>query len=45
MDEKRRETLISEIKNMFRSMRYGEINPSAYDTAWVETIPAVDGSL
>ena len=29
---------------MFRSMRYGEINPSAYDTAWVESIPAIDGS-
>lgn len=29
---------------MFRSMDYGEINPSAYDTAWVARIPAVDGS-
>nr|ACC54559.1 putative abietadiene synthase [Pinus densiflora] len=43
-DEKRIETLISEIKNMFRSMGYGETNPSAYDTAWVARIPAVDGS-
>ena len=29
---------------MFRSMGYGETNPSAYDTAWVARIPAVDGS-
>nr|3S9V_A Chain A, Abietadiene synthase, chloroplastic [Abies grandis]3S9V_B Chain B, Abietadiene synthase, chloroplastic [Abies grandis]3S9V_C Chain C, Abietadiene synthase, chloroplastic [Abies grandis]3S9V_D Chain D, Abietadiene synthase, chloroplastic [Abies grandis] len=43
-DEKRIETLISEIKNMFRCMGYGETNPSAYDTAWVARIPAVDGS-
>nr|Q50EK2.1 RecName: Full=Bifunctional levopimaradiene synthase, chloroplastic; Short=PtLAS; AltName: Full=Diterpene synthase; AltName: Full=PtTPS-LAS; Includes: RecName: Full=Levopimaradiene synthase; AltName: Full=Neoabietadiene synthase; Includes: RecName: Full=Copalyl diphosphate synthase; Flags: Precursor [Pinus taeda]AAX07435.1 diterpene synthase [Pinus taeda] len=43
-DEKRIETLITEIKNMFRSMGYGETNPSAYDTAWVARIPAVDGS-
>ena len=29
---------------MFRSMGYGETNPSAYDTAWVARIPAVNGS-
>ena len=29
---------------MFRSMDYGETNPSAYDTATVARIPAVDGS-
>ena len=29
---------------MFRSMDYGETNPSAYDTAWVARIPAFDGS-
>lgn len=29
---------------MFRDMVDGETNPSAYDTAWVAKIPAVDGS-
>ena len=29
---------------MFRSMGYGETNPSAYDTAWVARIQALDGS-
>lgn len=43
-DQKRMEILISEIKSMFRSMGYGETTPSAYDTAWVARIPAVDGS-
>jgi len=43
-DEKRLDTLISEIKSMFRGMGDGETNPSAYDTAWVAKIPAVDGS-
>nr|QWV53997.1 copalyl diphosphate synthase-like 1 [Chamaecyparis formosensis] len=42
--EKRAETLIAEIKGMFKSMGDGETNPSAYDTAWVARIPAVDGS-
>nr|AFE61356.1 copalyl diphosphate synthase [Taiwania cryptomerioides] len=42
--EKRAETLITEIKAMFKSMGYGETNPSAYDTAWVARVPAVDGS-
>ncbi|GLJ48427.1 hypothetical protein SUGI_1022160 [Cryptomeria japonica] len=42
--EKRAETLIAEIKAMFKSMGDGETNPSAYDTAWVARVPAVDGS-
>lgn len=29
---------------MFRGMGDGETNASAYDTAWVARIPAVDGS-
>jgi ent-copalyl diphosphate synthase len=44
VDGKRVETLISEIKSMFRGMGDGETSPSAYDTAWVAKIPAVDGS-
>nr|M4HYP3.1 RecName: Full=Monofunctional isopimaradiene synthase, chloroplastic; Short=PcmIso1; Flags: Precursor [Pinus contorta]AFU73866.1 monofunctional isopimaradiene synthase [Pinus contorta] len=43
-DEERVETLISEIKSMFRGMGDGETTPSAYDTAWVAKIPALDGS-
>nr|H8ZM73.1 RecName: Full=Bifunctional cis-abienol synthase, chloroplastic; AltName: Full=Diterpene synthase TPS4; Short=AbdiTPS4; Flags: Precursor [Abies balsamea]AEL99953.1 diterpene synthase TPS4 [Abies balsamea] len=43
-DRKRIQTLISEIKNVFNSMGDGETSPSAYDTAWVARIPAVDGS-
>ncbi|KAG6544913.1 hypothetical protein Mapa_013604 [Marchantia paleacea] len=35
---------IEEIREMFRSMREGTINPSPYDTAWVSLIPALDGS-
>nr|AOG18229.1 copalyl pyrophosphate synthase-like protein [Taiwania cryptomerioides] len=42
--EKRMQTLIVEIKAMFQSMGDGETNPSAYDTAWVARVPAVDGS-
>nr|AFU73872.1 putative monofunctional diterpene synthase [Pinus contorta] len=42
--EKRVESLICEIKGMFRGMGDGETNASAYDTAWVARIPAVDGS-
>ena len=38
------ESLICEIKGMFRGMGDGETNASAYDTAWVARIPAVDGS-
>nr|WJJ50359.1 diterpene synthase 5 [Cephalotaxus harringtonia] len=44
LHEKRAETLISEIRGMFKSMGDGETNPSAYDTAWVARVPAVDGS-
>nr|M4HYC8.1 RecName: Full=Monofunctional pimaradiene synthase; Short=PcmPIM1 [Pinus contorta]AFU73868.1 monofunctional pimaradiene synthase [Pinus contorta] len=43
-DEKRVEILIAEIKSMFRGMGDGETTPSAYDTAWVAKIPALDGS-
>ncbi|KAH9317871.1 hypothetical protein KI387_019640, partial [Taxus chinensis] len=42
--EKQMQTLISEIKSMFKSMGDGETNPSAYDTAWVARVPALDGS-
>nr|WJJ50358.1 diterpene synthase 4 [Cephalotaxus harringtonia] len=35
---------IETIKNMFRSIGDGEISISAYDTAWVARIPALDGS-
>ncbi|GLJ48426.1 hypothetical protein SUGI_1022130 [Cryptomeria japonica] len=42
--EKRVQTLISEIKKMFKSMGDGDISPSAYDTAWVARVPALDGS-
>ncbi|KAH9317858.1 hypothetical protein KI387_019627 [Taxus chinensis] len=42
--EKRAESLIAEIRAMFKSMGDGETNPSAYDTAWVARVPAVDGS-
>nr|AOG18228.1 copalyl pyrophosphate synthase-like protein [Taiwania cryptomerioides] len=42
--EKRMQTLIAEIKAMFKSMGDGETSPSAYDTAWVARVPAVDGS-
>ncbi|GLJ48435.1 hypothetical protein SUGI_1022380 [Cryptomeria japonica] len=42
--EERIETLIVEIKAIFKSMGDGETNPSAYDTAWVARVPAIDGS-
>lgn len=37
---------ISEIRNMFKRMAMGggEISVSAYDTAWVALVPALDGS-
>ncbi|KAG6549226.1 hypothetical protein Mapa_009212 [Marchantia paleacea] len=35
---------IEEIREMFRSMGGGKMSPSAYDTAWVSLIPAVDGT-
>lgn len=40
----RAETLISEIKSMLSAIGDGELmTPSAYDTAWVARIPAIDG--
>ncbi|WOL20371.1 Bifunctional levopimaradiene synthase, chloroplastic [Canna indica] len=36
------ETLVKEIKEIFRSMNDGETSPSAYDTAWVARIPSAD---
>nr|WJJ50355.1 diterpene synthase 1 [Cephalotaxus harringtonia] len=42
--DKRMEMLIGEMKDMFRCMEDGEISPSAYDTAWVARVPAIDGS-
>eukprot|EP01018_Ginkgo_biloba_P037903 Gb_10756 [translate_table: standard] len=38
------ETLITKIKAMFCSMSNGEINPSAYDTAWIARVSAINGS-
>nr|AOG18234.1 diterpene synthase [Taiwania cryptomerioides] len=43
-NEKRVEKLVREIKEKFNSMEEGEISPSAYDTAWVARVPAIDGS-
>nr|QWV53995.1 kaurene synthase-like 4 [Chamaecyparis formosensis] len=43
-DEKRIEILVGEIKEKFNFMEDGEIGPSAYDTAWLARIPAIDGS-
>eukprot|EP01018_Ginkgo_biloba_P027642 Gb_00720 [translate_table: standard] len=43
-DDERMETLISEIKAIFHSMHDGETSPSAYDTAWVARVAAIDGS-
>jgi len=34
------ETLVKQIKEIFRSMNDGETSPSAYDTAWVARIPS-----
>ncbi|XP_074592455.1 (E)-gamma-bisabolene synthase-like [Curcuma longa] len=36
------ETLVKEIKEIFRSMNDGETNASAYDTAWVARIPSAE---
>lgn len=35
---------IEEIRDYFRKMSLGEISVSAYDTAWVARVPALDGS-
>ncbi|XP_057823165.1 bifunctional levopimaradiene synthase, chloroplastic isoform X2 [Cryptomeria japonica] len=43
-DDKRIEVLVREIKEKFNSMEDGEISPSAYDTAWLARLPAIDGS-
>lgn len=41
----RADTLIREIKVMLKTIGEGELmSPSAYDTAWVARIPAIDGS-
>nr|QND75952.1 diterpene synthase [Thuja plicata] len=42
--DKRIEALVAEIKELFYSMEDGEISPSAYDTAWVARVPAIDAS-
>nr|AQT03468.1 levopimaradiene synthase [Ginkgo biloba] len=42
-NDNRIETLITEIKAMFCSMSDGEISPSAYDTAWIARVSAIDG--
>nr|AOG18236.1 diterpene synthase [Taiwania cryptomerioides] len=42
--DRRIEELVAEIKELFNSMKDGEISPSAYDTAWVARVPAIDGS-
>nr|QWV53994.1 kaurene synthase-like 3 [Chamaecyparis formosensis] len=41
--DRRIEELVGEIKGLFNSMEDGEISPSAYDTAWVARVPAIDG--
>lgn len=38
------EQWIEDIRGMFQSMTDGEISKSAYDTAWVALVPALDGS-
>ncbi|KAG6488057.1 bifunctional isopimaradiene synthase, chloroplastic-like [Zingiber officinale] len=38
------ETLVKEIKQIFRLMDDGETNASAYDTAWVARIPSTEDS-
>ena len=43
-DEKRIEILVNEIKAKLNFMEEGEISPSAYDTAWLARILAIDGS-
>nr|QWV53992.1 kaurene synthase-like 1 [Chamaecyparis formosensis] len=42
--DKRIEALVAEIKEVFNSLEDGEISPSAYDTAWVARVAAIDGS-
>ncbi|XP_057872501.2 bifunctional isopimaradiene synthase, chloroplastic isoform X2 [Cryptomeria japonica] len=42
--DKRIEELVAEIKMVFNTMEDGEISPSAYDTAWVARVPAINGS-
>nr|ADL14246.1 pimara-8(14),15-diene synthase [Taiwania cryptomerioides] len=42
--DKQIQSLVAEIKELFNSMEDGEISPSAYDTAWVARVPAIDGS-
>nr|AOG18233.1 diterpene synthase [Taiwania cryptomerioides] len=43
-DDKRIGMLVRVIKDKFNSMGDGEISPSAYDTAWLARVPAIDGS-
>eukprot|EP01018_Ginkgo_biloba_P030117 Gb_06621 [translate_table: standard] len=43
-DDEHVESLINEIKGKLQSMNDGEINASAYDTAWVGRVRAIDGS-
>ncbi|BBN03577.1 protein MpTPS7 [Marchantia polymorpha subsp. ruderalis] len=42
--QKDMESWIEEIREMFRTLDWGEESPSPYDTAWICLIPAVDGS-
>ncbi|KAH9321011.1 hypothetical protein KI387_015650, partial [Taxus chinensis] len=42
VNQKRIEILIEEIRNIFQSMENKKISPSAYDTAWIARIPAID---
>ncbi|XP_024536913.1 copalyl diphosphate synthase 2-like [Selaginella moellendorffii] len=41
---KRRLELVDAVRTMFRSLGDGNISRSAYDTAWVARVPALDGS-
>ncbi|XP_020588789.1 bifunctional abietadiene synthase, chloroplastic-like isoform X2 [Phalaenopsis equestris] len=41
-NEGRIESLVKEIKELFSSIGDGEVNPSAYDTAWIARIPSID---
>ncbi|KAJ7552053.1 hypothetical protein O6H91_06G039800 [Diphasiastrum complanatum] len=43
-DEDTINNLIEEVRNMFRTMGDGATAASAYDTAWVARVPALDGS-
>ncbi|KAH9321010.1 hypothetical protein KI387_015649 [Taxus chinensis] len=42
VNQKRMKTLIKEIRNIFQSIEDRKISPSAYDTAWIARIPAID---